>query len=260
MLVMIRFAGLVVLLVTMCGVHASDELRELEFADNLRQQPVVGKIIQLQAASKPFLAIFTDAEKTDNSNVVILLHEMGESPDQKPLTHRLRTALPLHNWATLALQLPLREAGAGVDEYYPLFDEARGRIDAAVEYLLKNGAKKIAVMGYGLGASMAAYALNDKAENISALVLISLSTAETSAPQGQSYSFIRNIGLPLLDVYAEFDLPAVVDTARQRRMLGKDNPGYRQVRMDGEDHSYQQDCELLVKRVYSWLTTTVSDK
>jgi hypothetical protein len=54
-------------------------------------------------------------------------------------------------------------------------------------------------------------------------------------------------------------LPAVLDSARQRRMAGKDNPVYRQIRMDGEDHGYQQDYDLLVKRVYSWLTTTVSE-
>jgi hypothetical protein len=40
-------------------------------------------------------------------------------------------------------------------------------------------------------------------------------------------------------------------------MAGMENPVFRQERMDGENHAFQQDHERLVKRVYSWLTLTV---
>ncbi len=238
---------------------ASDANREQNYAADIQQQLGLGQALWLKTAKQAFLGIFTEAEKSDNSKVVIILHEMGDYPDAKPLMHRLRSTLPLHNWASLALQMPIREVGAKPDDYYPLFDEARERIDAAVEHLLKNGAKHIAIVGYGMGALMAAYRLSDKPNDIMALVAISLPVAESTAPQAQSIEFIKKVQLPFLDVYAEFDLPTVSDSARIRRMAGKDNPVYRQIRMDGEDHGYQQDYDLLVKRVYSWLTATVSE-
>lgn len=255
-----RRAAVFALLLGMMSVgQASDDRREQDYAVAIQQHPAMGQPIWLQAAGRPFLGLYTEAEKTDNSRVVIILHEMGEHPDAKPVIHRLRTALPLHNWASLALQMPIRESGAQADDYYPLFDEARERIDAAVDHLLKNGAKHIAIVGYGMGALMAAYRLSDEPNDIMALVSISLPVPETGMPQAQTLGLIKKVQLPFLDVYGEFDLPAVLDSARQRRMAGKDNPVYRQIRMDGEDHGYQQDYDLLVKRVYSWLTATVSE-
>ncbi|QSB00105.1 DUF3530 family protein [Methylomonas sp. EFPC1] len=247
------------LLLVSTSVFATDSRREQDFAAAIQQQLSMGQATWLKSADKTFLALFSEAEKTDNSQVAIVLHDMGEHPDAKPLIHRLRTTLPMHNWATLALQMPIRESGAQAEDYYPLFEEARGRIDAAVEHLLKNGAKHIAIVGYGMGALMATSRLADKPNDVTALVSISLPVPQTTATQAQSLDLIKKVQLPCLDVYAEFDLPAVLDSARQRRMAGKDNPVYRQIKMDGEDHGYQQDYDLLVKRVYSWLTTTVSE-
>lgn len=238
------------------SAHASDHLREQEYAESLQSNPLIGKAVWLPGNGRDFFSLYTESEKTDNAHAVIILHDIGEHPDQKPLIHALRTFLPQHNWTTLALQMPLREADAVESDYYPLFDEARTRIAAAVEYLQKNGAKHIAVVGYGLGALMATYAISEKPENIAAAVAISLPMPETADPRAQSPTAIKNIALPFLDIYAEFDLPAVANTARQRRMAGKDNPVFRQVRMDGENHAYQQDHERLVKRVYSWLSST----
>lgn len=236
--------------------NAGDKTREQDYAASLQRNPMMGKTVWLQAEGQTFFSLYTETEKTDNANAAIIVHDVGEHPDQKPLVHALRTVLPQHNWATLAVQMPLRELGASEADYYPLFAEAQGRIRAAVDYLQKNGAKNIAIVGYGLGALMAAYAVSEKPDNIRALATVSLAVPETAAPQAQTQAFIKNIALPFLDIYAEFDLPAVADTARQRRMAGKDNPVFRQVRMDGENHAYQQDHERLVKRVHSWLSST----
>lgn len=249
----------VVLAGFLAPAFAADAGRELEFAKDIEQHLNLGQAVWLNSAGQLFLGLYTEADKTDNSNVVIILHDMGEHPDAKPLIHRLRATLPAHNWATFAIQMPIRETGALPEDYYPLFDEARERIDAAVTHVLQNGAKHIAIVGHGMGALMAAYRLADKPNDVMALVSISLPASQTSASQAQGLDLIKKVQLPFLDVYAEFDLPATLDTARQRRMAGKDNPVYRQIRMDGEDHSYQQDYDLLVKRVYSWLTATVSE-
>lgn len=250
-----RFIFLLLVLSAL-AVEAGDNRRELDYAENIQAYPLEGKIVWLQAGEQRFLALYAETEKTDNANAAIILHDAGEYPDQKPLAHALRTQLPQHNWATLAVQMPLREPGAGDADYYPLFIQANERIAAAVDYLQKNAAKNIVIIGHGLGGLMAAYAVNEKADKIAALVAISLPVPDSSAPQAQTLAFIKTIARPFFDMYAEFDLPAVADTAYQRRMAGKENPVYRQVRMDGENHAFQQDPERLVKRLYSWLSST----
>ncbi len=236
------------------AVYASDLQRELDYAASIESSSPVGRVVWLEANQKKFLGLFTDSEKTRNQQAAIILHDQGKHPDNQAVVHGLRTEMPMHNWATLSIQLPLREVGAVANEYYGLFDEAHSRILAAVKYLQDQGARQIALIGYGTGAAMAAYSLSLKSEDLLGLAAISLPMADSPLPQAQTGEFIRKIALPVLDIYAEFDLPEVVDTARQRRMLAKDNPGYRQKLLSGEDHHFQQDPALLVKQVYSWLT------
>ena len=241
-------------------VAAGDQRREQDYAEHIQRQLAVGRAVWLQTPRQPFLGLYTDAEKTDNRNAVIVLHDMGGHPDQLPVIRGLRAALPKHGWATLSLQMPVQEIGASLDDYVALFDDAAARIDAAVAYLQQGGAKRIAVVGYGVGAAMALYRLSAKPDGIMAFAAISLPIGDNRLPQVQSLEQIKNIGLPFLDVYAEFDVAAVADSAWQRRMAAKDNPVYRQIRMEGEGHAYQQDDNLLIKRVYAWLTLTANEK
>ncbi|WNB74942.1 DUF3530 family protein [Methylomonas koyamae] len=239
---------------------AGDPRREQDYAEQIQRQLAAGRAVWLQAESRTFLGLYSDAEKTDNRDAVIVLHDMGGHPDQGPVVRGLRSSLPQHGWAVLAIQMPVRETGAGLDEYFALFDEAAARIDAAVAYLQQGGAKRIAVVGYGVGAAMALYRLSGKPDGVMAFAAISLPVADYPLPQGQSLEQIKRIGLPFLDVYAEFDLPAVLGSAWQRRMAGKDNPVYRQIRVDGEGHAYLQEHNLLLKRIYAWLAVTANEK
>lgn len=253
----VRLLGACIWFLLAAAAEAGNQPRELDYASALQHVGGTGGGVWLSSGGQSFFALFTEAEKTDNSRAVVVLHDMGEHPDQQPIVHGLRTMLPQHNWTTLAIQLPLRELGASQDDYYGLFDEARGRILAAVEYLRIRGAKEIALVGYGMGAAMAAYTLSLDPDGLVALAAVSLPVPDSSLPQAQIGEFIKKIALPILDVYAEFDLPEVADTARQRRMLGKDNPVYRQVRINGENHAYQQDPNMLIKRIYSWLALSL---
>ena len=247
---------LLFLVLSLGQAEAGDQNREQEYAAELLKQPLTGKNVWLEAAGQRFICLYTESEKTDNAQAAIILHDMGDYPDQKPVVHELRIRLPQHNWTTLALQLPLRENSAAEADYYGLFAESQQRIRAAVAYLQNNGAKNIALIGYGLGALLAVYAVNENPEDLVAVAAISLPVPENAAPQAQSLLFLKNIALPLLDIYAEFDLPPVLNTAQQRRLAAKGNPVFWQVRMQSENHAYQQDYERLVKRVYSWLSAT----
>ncbi|WP_427501437.1 DUF3530 family protein [Methylomonas sp. MED-D] len=243
-----------------CSASAGDQAREQAYADAIQQQPAIGEAVWLQTGDGGrFLALFVDAEKTANEQVVIILHDADGHPDQQPLIRELRTVLPRHRWASLAIQLPLREAGAALEDYYPLVGEADARIQAAIDHAIKIGAKQIAMVGYGIGAAMAAARLSQNPANVVAFAAISLPVPDSSQAGVQTLSFVKNINLPLLDVYAEADWPDVTETAAKRRVAGKENPVYRQIRIDGDDHAYRQNYPLLVKRVYSWLATTIME-
>ena len=252
-----RYLGVFLLFLLTLVAYASDQQRELEYAHDL-QKINSNNVVWLKAADQSFLGLFTEAEKTNNANAVILLHDIGGYPDQQPWIQGLRSLVPQRNWSTLAIQLPLREMGASQDEYFGLFDEAHLRIKVAVDYLRNNGAQTIALIGYGMGGAMAAYSLSRESAGLAGFAAISLPLPDSGLPQAQVGGFIKQINLPFLDIYAEFDLPNVVDTARQRRMLGKDNPVYKQVMISGDNHAYQNDPNMLIKRVYSWLALNVT--
>ncbi len=237
---------------------AGDSIRELDYAGEIQQILPIEQVVWLTALDHKFLGLFLDAEKTDNAYAVLILHDIGQHPDRKQVVHLLRTELPLHGFASLSVQMPLREIGAGAEEYYPLFDEANARIQAGLAYLRERGAKNIAIVGYGLGANMAAYSLTVSAKGVSALIAISLGLPDAAQPQTNVQEFLQRFALPFLDIYAEFDLPAVLYSARQRRVLARENPAYWQIRLDGLDHSYKEDTQLLVKRVLSWLKTNIN--
>jgi pimeloyl-ACP methyl ester carboxylesterase len=238
---------------------ASDEKRETEFAADIQKTLNVGQTVWLETDGKKFLSLFTDTAKNPRSGIIILLHDVGGHPNQQTIIKNLRTFFPEHHWATLSIQMPVREASAPVQDYYTLFPEAKTRLIAALDFAKKEKAENIVVIGYGLGSLMASYALADiKNENVKALVTISLPVPETSETSAQTLSLISKITLPMLDIYGALDMPNVVNSVRERQVAGKINTDYRQVKLDNEGHLYLHDDGLLVKRIYSWIDKVIN--
>ncbi|HEY8098931.1 MAG TPA: DUF3530 family protein [Methylobacter sp.] len=236
---------------------AGDQKREAEFADGINKTLAMGKAVWLESEGKKFLGLYTETEKVTGKGVVIILHDMGGHPNQQQLIYGLRVFLPEHNWTTLALQMPLREIGAEQEDYYVLFPEAAARIQAGISYAKSNGAENIVVVGYGLGGLMGIYALSEQAQDIKALVTISLSVPKSENKAAKTLEFIKKIKIPVLDIYGALDVADVTDSARERRLAAKENQGYRQIKINDEGHAYLHDEGLLVKRIYSWLGVTV---
>ncbi len=252
---------ILVLIIICCQVtisRASNELRELDYAKEIKDSLSVGKITWLKVKEKGFLALYTETEDEESIGTAILLHSKNAHPDQKKIINPLRTYLPKHKWATLSIQMPVLNVGATEDDYYLLFDDANARIQAAVNYLTSAKIKNIVLIGYGLGGMMATYYLNETAEktDIKALVTISLAIPETDRKQVQILGFIAAIKQPFLDIFAEFDASEITKKARQKRVAGKANPAYRQFKVKGEAHLFQHNDELVIKRIYSWINRT----
>ncbi|RLA03529.1 MAG: DUF3530 domain-containing protein [Gammaproteobacteria bacterium] len=236
----------------------ANELREMEHAEAIEASFSTGKVVWIDAQGKKFLTLYTETEQVDSLGAVIILHPMDGHADQQKIINPLRTYLPAHHWATLSVQLPVLGLEASEREYYQLIDDARVRIQESLEFLLDKKVKNIVLIGYGLGGMMAIDFVNESpdSDEIDALVTISLSVPESDHKHVQVIDFIGNIKQPFLDIFAEFDLPVVTDSARKRRLAGNENLLYRQIRMEGEGHLFQHDEGLLVKRVYSWINRT----
>lgn len=238
---------------TVSQVQAGDVKREADVAETINKTLSFGKAVWLDAGPTKFLSLYAETEKIASNGTVILLHDLGGHPDQQAVIYQLRRLLPAYNWATLSLQLPLRELGAGAEDYYPLLPEALARLQAGIKYAKDNGAQNIAVVGYGLGALQAVYAQSEQPTDVKAIVAISLSVPETNTKTAQTITFIKNIKVPVLDVYGALDLPDVTETARDRRLATKENAAYRQLAINDEGHQYLHDEGLLGKRIVSWL-------
>ncbi len=236
---------------------ASDQKREAEFAESINKTLTMGKAVWLESEGKKFLGLYTEIEKVVGHGVVIILHDMDGHPNQQQLIYGLRVFLPEHNWATLSLQMPLREAGAEKEDYYALFPEAAARIQAGIDYVKSSGADSVVVVGYGLGGLMGVYALSEQAVDVKALVTISLPVPVTENKAAQTLEFIKKINIPMLDIYGALDVSDVTESARERRLVAKENMGYRQIKINDEGHAYLHDEGLLVKRIYSWLGVTM---
>ena len=234
---------------------ASNELREMEYAEEIQASSLMGQVIWLDTKSRKFLGLYTETEEKENLGTAILLHPMDGHPDQKKIINPLRTYLPQHKWATLSIQMPVLGVAAKDDEYYALFDDAKNRIQSAVDYLDAAKVNNIVLIGYGLGGTMAVYYISENlAETkVKAIATISLFVPKSKQANVQVVEFIKKINQPFLDIFAEFDSPEVKYTARQRRIAGKENPEFRQFEIKGEGHLFQHDEGLLVKRVYSWI-------
>lgn len=233
---------------------AADAEREMSIANSLAENIEVGKPVWLETERRKFLGIYTTTEAEINNGTVIILHDAGGNPNQDRLIHELRTQLPLHNWATFSLQMPLLEANANQEDYYDLFPDALARINSAIDYLVEAKVENIVLVGEGMGALITIYVLNDNTMDIKAAVVIGLPVPKTEHKSVQVLSFLENLELPMLDLYSYFDAYPVVATARKRRLSAKKNKAYRQDEINSEGRLYPYQNRFLVKRIHGWLS------
>lgn len=225
-----RTAGLLALalLAPTLSFAQADYAREQRWADEIAPAILVGEPVQLELKSgRKFLAIWAPNSKAHAG--VIVVHGLGVHPDWG-LINPLRSQLLEQGYATLSVQMPVLEARAGADKYPPLFPQAAERLTAAVAFLRAKGMKKVAIVSHSMGSRMTNYFLNHAAGGrIDTWVAISLS-GEFTAPE--------TFKAPVLDLYGEMDLPAVLNDAAKRAAAIKSVRGSGQLQVAGADHFF----------------------
>jgi pimeloyl-ACP methyl ester carboxylesterase len=238
----VKFFSIAVAGTAVCFAQA-DYAREQRWADEITPAILVGDPIRLELKSgHKFLAIYTPNAKAAAG--VIVVHGLGVNPDWG-LINPLRSLLAGQGYATLSVQMPVLAADARGDQYPPLFPEAAERLQVAVKFLRGKGNKKIAIVSHSLGSRMTNFFFNNTAEpQIDVWVAIGVSG---------TYTEPASFKAPVLDLYGENDLPAVLENAQKRAEGISQVRGSAQIQIAGANHFFNGQETELVRQVRQFL-------
>lgn len=228
--------GMLLALVSL-SASAQDYAREARWKSEVLGNLVVGDAVEVkQPGGRAFLGLYTAGEPAKPA--VLIVHGIGVHPDHGVIGI-LRGALADMGFSTLSIQMPVLAADAQSEDYHPeLFPEASARIAAGHAWLGTKGHRSVVLASHSLGSWMSQYHL--------------ASGGKPSSPSGKPARFAgwvsmgrsgtlgdpAKLGVPVLDVYGEKDLPAVLSSAAARREALQRLPGSRQSVIAGADHFY----------------------
>ena len=233
----------------------SDTDKEQRWAEQVIDTLFDGEAIWLEADGHRFLGIDMESPEGQSQRAAIVVHGIGVHPNWDQVIRPLRVGLVDYGWHTLSIQMPILPNEAEGLEYEPLFDEVTGRIEAAIDDLQEGGADEIVIIAHSMGASMALRYLADVTGTpVRALALVGMQGGYENMVH-DNVAALRTVSLPVLEMYGSDDLPGVVNFAARKASAaysGK-NPSYRQVRVDGANHFFDDRDEILVKTIAEWL-------
>jgi pimeloyl-ACP methyl ester carboxylesterase len=238
---------------------ASDLAREKRMADQIVDAIIDGEAVFLKADDTEFLSIYTEAD-APAKGVAIILHGRGFHPDWQDAINPMRVGLVEAGWNTLSVQMPVLEKQAKYYDYLPLFPQAIPRIEAAIAYAREqikqtDAANKVVLIAHSCGAHMAmAWADVESYEAIDAYVGIGMGATDYKQPMKHPFP-LEKIKVPVLDIYAANDYPAVKKMAASRwqSIQQAGNSKSEQVIVPDADHYYTDRGAALTAVIREWL-------
>ena len=254
----------VILIAWCCGTSIASEqadvAREKRLAEQIVDAIIDGEADYIESDGHAFLGIYTATEAAEPKGAVLILHGRGFHPDWQDAIQPLRVGLVAHGWNTLSIQMPVLEKTAKYFDYLPLFPNAAGRIEAAIDYLQDHGNELIAVLAHSCGFHMANHWLNTSdsaaAARFDAFVGVGMGATDYRQPMQEPYA-LETVAVPVLDIFGENDYPAVLRTAPERKQMidAAGHPKSRQVVVPEADHYFKETGDALVEAVAAWLAT-----
>lgn len=216
-------------LVVMAGAGAQDYQREQRWAGQIVPSLVVGDAVRINTpAGRDFLGIYTETRGAKAA--VLLVHSVGVHPDHGVIG-ALRASLADAGFTTLSIQMPVQGADAKMEDYYPaVFPDAAARIGAAARWLADKGQRKVVLLSHGMGSWMSnVYFEQTEHPPFAAWVNMGLTGG---------FGNMRNVRVPVLDLYGEHDLPQATRADWRRALTLRGIDGSKQVKIAGADHNY----------------------
>ena len=227
---------------------AQDFDREKRWADEIVPGLVVGEAVWLDGpGSRRFLGLLTETRNAPAA--VLLVHGVGVHPDHG-LIGSLRTSLADAGYTTLSIQMPVQKADAALADYHPtVFPNAVERIRSAGRWLSAKGHRRIVLLSHSMGSWMSNVHFEETADAPFA--------AWISMGLTGGYGSLRNVKVPMFDVYGENDLPQVMRADWRRRMSIGAIAGSRQLKIAGADHFYAGKEKELTAAIHAFIREQV---
>jgi len=235
---------------------SSDLEREKRLADNIKDSNVIGEIINLKTTDIEFIGLLNNEEANTLRGSILILHGMESNPNAPQVIRPLRHQLAQLGWVTTAIQLPTAKHNSSLNDNLALIKESSPRVDSALSYMRENFKNSpCVVIAHSLGATIAAdYFARQKELACDALVLIGLPTLTSELPEAQSTELLKEISIPILDIFGNQDLDNVKRTAPPRKSAFiKNNLLNRQLEVSGADHVFTGLDDTLVLSIHNWL-------
>lgn len=231
----------------------SDTAKEARWAEQIVGSLLDGEAIWLNdGTGHEFLGIYTPTGDA-SGGAVILAHGIGVHPNWPDVIYPLREALLENDITSLSIQMPILANDAEESEYADLYQEAPGRLQAAVDLLKHAGYTRIDIVGHSAGARMAEYYLaRDSTDGMNSAVFIGLGSSEVWP---ECIDALARLRVPVLDLYGGKDLDTVLNTVQDRANSGQKNKSgiYRQIRVEEANHFFQGHENELKSVVIDWL-------
>lgn len=245
-----NLAVAILLVLGTATASGSDLAKEKRWADQVVDQLFDGEAVWLEAGGVEVLGLYTEAA-TEPRGTVIVLHGIGVHPDWPQVVNPLRVGLAENGWDTLSVQLPILPNEATSEDYLPLFVEVAPRIDAALRYLGENTSGPVFIAAHSMGATMAIHYLGGTSgSGVAGLVAIGVEGGLDEAADG-----LKNLRLPILDLFGEFDLEFVLSGVGTRAAVAgaAGNLDFSQIETAGADHFFDGYEQQLLDTVSEWL-------
>jgi len=165
----------------------------------------------------------------------------------------LRVALAEAGFSTLSIQMPVQKSEARLDDYYPtVFPEAVERIRAGARWLAAKGYARPVLLGHSMGAWMINVYYEETADApFSAWICMGLTGG---------FGGMGNVKVPVLDLYGENDLPAVLRADWRRRLTLNSIEGSKQVQIAGADHHFNGKEKELTAAIRDFIAQSAAPK
>jgi len=238
----------------------ADLQREKRMASEIEDAIIDGDPVEIEANGHSFFSIYTETDAEAVKGSVLIVHGRGFHPDWSTVIQPLRVGLAESGWNTLSIQMPVLEKSAKYNEYVDIFGEAIPRIEAALKYLKENSEGKIVVVAHSCGSHMVQHWVHKAGESairqIDGYVGIGMGATDYKQPMVEPFA-LDKMTMPLMDIYAENDYPAVIRMAPERAAMMKKsgNAKSAQVVIPGAEHYYSENPDLLLEQVAAWLDT-----
>ncbi|CAC9544082.1 hypothetical protein BHECKSOX_2394 [Bathymodiolus heckerae thiotrophic gill symbiont] len=218
-----------------------DFAKEARWAEQVEDGIMDGDVVWLMANDHEFMSIYTPSE-TDSNKAAIIVHGKGVHPDWPQVIQVLRVALTEQGFNTLSLQMPVLENEADSHAYMSLLDKADARIQSALNYLKSESLETDVLIAHSFGGVMSTHFLTSNLGTVKRFVGIGMSD--------MTVRYLKNIKLPILDLYGDKDIQSVMRSAADR--ANTNNKEYTQKRVDA-DHFFNERNQLLIDEVSDWL-------